>query len=86
MDGKIKWYKQEKGYGFIAGEDGKDYFVHHSALPEEQKEKDIRENDNIEVTFEVKTGRDGRLQATNVVLMDKNSSSDDDSSDDDDEE
>lgn len=33
MKGTIKWYNARKGYGFIQGEDGKDIFVHRSALP-----------------------------------------------------
>jgi len=34
MQGTVKWYNPRKGYGFIEGEDGKDVFVHHSAIPE----------------------------------------------------
>ena len=33
MKGTIKWYNARKGYGFIDGEDGKDVFVHQSAVP-----------------------------------------------------
>lgn len=34
MEGKIKWYNPKNGYGFIAGEDGGDYFVHFTAIPQ----------------------------------------------------
>jgi len=47
MDGTVKWFNSRKGFGFIKGEDGEDYFVHHSALPEGVF---LREND--QVTFE----------------------------------
>jgi CspA family cold shock protein len=32
MRGKVKFFNEEKGFGFIGGEDGKDYFVHFSAI------------------------------------------------------
>jgi CspA family cold shock protein len=34
MEGKVKWFNTQKGYGFIEGDDGTDYFVHYKALPE----------------------------------------------------
>lgn len=33
MKGTVKWYNTRKGFGFIEGEDGKDVFVHQSAVP-----------------------------------------------------
>ena len=33
VKGKIKWYNEKKGYGFISGDDGSDYFVHFTQLP-----------------------------------------------------
>ena len=33
MQGTVKWYNTRKGYGFIQGKDGKDVFVHKSAVP-----------------------------------------------------
>lgn len=32
MQGTVKWFSNEKGYGFITGEDANDYFVHHTAI------------------------------------------------------
>lgn len=32
MQGTVKWFKNDKGYGFIAGEDGNDYFVHYGDI------------------------------------------------------
>lgn len=72
MEGKIKWYKREKGYGFIIStEDEKDYFVHYTALPEDQQ--DVRESDEVKVTFDTKEGRDGRLQATDIKFVEESS-------------
>ncbi|MEK6901124.1 MAG: cold shock domain-containing protein [Nanoarchaeota archaeon] len=34
MEGVVKFYNRKKGFGFISGEDSKDYFVHVSALPQ----------------------------------------------------
>jgi len=50
MKGKIKWYNARKGYGFIQADDGKDIFVHRSALP---METSLNEGDEVE--FEVET-------------------------------
>jgi CspA family cold shock protein len=50
MKGKIKWYNTRKGYGFIQADDGKDIFVHRSALP---METSLNEGDEVE--FEVET-------------------------------
>ena len=47
MKGKVKFFNRTKGFGFIAGEDSKEYFVHESGI----KEGSIDEND--EVTFDV---------------------------------
>ena len=33
MNGKIKWYNARKGFGFVESDDGKDIFVHRSAVP-----------------------------------------------------
>lgn len=62
MEGTVKWFSAQKGYGFIVGDDEKDYFVHHSQVPE-----GTELNENDKVTFEpVET--DKGIQAQDVQL------------------
>jgi CspA family cold shock protein len=62
--GKVKWFDSKKGFGFIECEDGKDVFVHFSAIMMDGF-KNLEENQ--EVTFEVVDGAKGP-QAENVKL------------------
>ena len=62
MKGTVKWFNQEKGFGFITGEDGKDVFAHFSQI---QKEGFKTLNEGEEVTFDVTEGQKGP-QATNI--------------------
>ena len=61
--GTVKWFNPEKGYGFITGDDGKDVFVHWSAIQGEGF-KSLTEGQ--EVTYDVTEGPKG-MQASNVV-------------------
>ena len=61
--GKVKWFSDMRGYGFITDEDGKDVFVHYSSIIMEGR-KSLDENDVVE--FEIGEGKDGRSQAVNV--------------------
>lgn len=63
MTGKIKWFDEKKGFGFITGEDGSDYFLHFSKI---QKEGFKTINEGETVTFEIENGPKGP-QAANVV-------------------
>lgn len=62
MNGKVKFFNAEKGYGFITDESGKDVFVHFSAI---QKEGYKSLEDGQNVTFDVVEGDRGP-QAANV--------------------
>ena len=61
--GKVKWFDDRKGYGFIECEDGNDVFVHHSAI-QGMGFKTLNEGQSVE--FEITEGPKGK-QATNVV-------------------
>lgn len=61
--GTVKWFSNEKGYGFIEREQGEDVFVHFSAIVAEGY-KSLTEGQRVE--FEVVQGQKG-LQAANVV-------------------
>ncbi len=65
MQGKVKWFNAEKGYGFIEGQDGKDVFVHFSAI-EQEGFKTLEEGQEVE--FNVVEGARGP-QAANVVKL-----------------
>ena len=60
--GKVKWFNNQKGYGFITPEEGKDVFVHHTAIQGEGY-KSLEEGQ--EVDFEIKAGPTGE-QAVDV--------------------
>ena len=62
MQGKVKWFSAEKGYGFIEREDGGDVFVHFSAIQEDGY-KSLSEGQDVE--FDIVDGPRGP-QAANV--------------------
>jgi CspA family cold shock protein len=63
QQGTVKWFSQEKGYGFIRPDDGsEDVFVHHTGIAGEGF-KTLEEGEKV--TYEVTQGRKG-LQAANV--------------------
>ena len=69
MEGTVKWFNRTKGFGFINGEDGNEYFVHYSSLKEGTF---IRDNDKV--SFDAAETEKGK-QAQNVVLVEKASDS-----------
>jgi len=60
--GKVKWFDNKKGYGFITPEDGKDVFVHHTAIQGDGY-KTLAEGQDVE--FDIVQGPKGE-QAANV--------------------
>ncbi|HOW38039.1 MAG TPA: cold-shock protein [Candidatus Izemoplasmatales bacterium] len=65
MNGTVKWFNAEKGYGFITGEDGKDIFAHYSAI---QGEGYKALENGQKVSFDVTNGARGP-QAANIVKL-----------------
>ena len=64
MKGQVKWFSLKKGYGFITGEDSKDYFFHYTMMPQGVL---LKEGDSI--NFEVLETEKG-LQAKDITLSD----------------
>ncbi|MCI6947337.1 cold-shock protein [Oribacterium sp. P9] len=65
MKGTVKWFNNQKGYGFISDENGKDVFVHYSGLAGDGF-KSLDEGQKVE--FDVQDGAKGP-QAVNVVKL-----------------
>lgn len=64
--GKVKWFNDEKGWGFIKQDTGADVFVHYSQISGDGRRR-LFEDETVE--FEIKEGPKG-LQAINVVRQD----------------
>ena len=65
VEGKVKWFDDAKGFGFIEQEGGKDVFVHHSAI-NSNGHKSLKEGQRV--TMEVTVGQKGP-QAENVTPL-----------------
>ena len=64
--GIVKWFNQEKGYGFISCYEGDDVFVHISQVKEKGPEKDLHEGESV--SFDISEGEKGPM-ATNVQKL-----------------
>ncbi|EAR53892.1 MULTISPECIES: cold-shock protein [Photobacterium] len=65
LTGTVKWFNDDKGFGFISGTDGKDVFVHFSAI-QAQGRRTLREGQSVE--FIVTDGQKGP-QASEVIAL-----------------
>ena len=65
MNGTVKWFNAEKGYGFISQESGDDVFVHFSAI-QGKGFKTLEEGQSV--SFEIEEGPRGK-QASNVTKL-----------------
>lgn len=63
-EGKVKWFNDSRGYGFIELENGQQLFVHYSAIQEEGF-KTLQEGERV--SFRVVEGTKGRPEAGNVI-------------------
>lgn len=66
MQGTVKWFNPHKGYGFITGEDGNDYFAHYSNI---QADGFRTLKQDAAVSFDVETDDSGRMSAKNIVAV-----------------
>jgi cold shock protein len=64
-NGKVKWFNERKGFGFITAEDGNDVFVHFSAI-QDSGFKTLQEGQSV--SFDVQNGPKG-LSAANVKAV-----------------
>ena len=68
MQGRVKWFDDKRGYGFITTEDGVDVYVHFTAIISAgDGYRTLKHNWRVE--FDVATADDGRIEAGNVVVQ-----------------
>ena len=66
--GVVKWFNNEKGFGFIKRDSGDDVFVHHTSIADQAGYRSLNEGERVE--FDIKQGPKG-LQAENVKRLDQ---------------
>jgi CspA family cold shock protein len=64
-DGIVKWFNYQKGYGFIAQENGPDVFIHHSGI-NATGFKSLQEGDRV--TFDIEEGQKGPAAVDVAVI------------------
>ncbi|MBO7199546.1 MAG: cold shock domain-containing protein [Alistipes sp.] len=66
MTGRVKWFDDKRGYGFITTDEGADIYVHYTAIMTDGY-RTLKHNWHVE--FEVVTAEDGRPEARSVVVL-----------------
>ncbi len=67
MEGTVKWFNNEKGYGFISNDEGEgDVFVHYSAIQSDGF-RTLKEGQKVSFEIEEVPDQDGKIRAANVV-------------------
>lgn len=66
MKGRVKWFDDKRGYGFITSESDGDVYVHYTAIVKEGY-RTLKHNWRVE--FDVVTTSEGRIEARNVVVQ-----------------
>jgi CspA family cold shock protein len=70
MQGRVKWFDDKRGYGFITSDEGVDVYVHYTAiLTDGDGYRTLKHNWRVD--YEVVTTDDGREEARNVVVLPK---------------
>ena len=70
MQGRVKWFDDKRGYGFITTEEGLDVYVHYTAiLTDGDGYRTLKHNWRVD--FEIVTTDDGREEARSVVVLPK---------------
>lgn len=65
MNGTVKWFRKDKGFGFVTGENNADYFAHYSKIVDSGEYKKLEQGQNI--IFDVEKSDKG-MAAINIVV------------------
>ena len=67
LTGTVKWFNDQKGFGFLTTDEGTDVFVHYTGIVSDQKRKSLTDGERVE--FSITDGTKGK-QAVDVVVVD----------------